>query len=202
MTRTFDGLVCCPHCKKWHTAETALERWIRNHAELDSRVKGIVRFDCDILLHRYMMPIDKKGSRDLQCLMFIEAKTRWGNLSPAQDDTIGMFQQVLLNRVRTPNQEKRGLHAEDHVPLCKCDSKILNRKVRIRMFGGHVLRMSGDCPATSESMTWNGEDIDTETLLGVLRFERDPHDPSICIDWRRRWSSFADRQRQKRLFTD
>lgn len=192
MTRAFDGLVCCPHCKKWHTAETALERWIRNHADLDSRTKGIARFDCDILLHRYLMPTDKKGTRELQCVMFIEAKTQWANVSPSQRDTLSMLSQVLRNRKDNRHQTKRGRHAGDHIPPCSCYSHMLGREVRVRLFGGHLLRMSGDCPESSQSMTWDGEDIDTETLLRVLRFERDPDDISKPIDWRRRWSSFNE----------
>src|SRR5208283_4280506 len=88
MTRTFGENVCCPFCGKWHTAETNFERWMRNKEELDSRIEGIVRFDCDIILHRYLFHDDKKGSRVFQCIMFIEVKTHGAEPSASQEDTL------------------------------------------------------------------------------------------------------------------
>lgn len=197
MTRTFDGRVCCPHCKKWHTQETALERWIRNSSDLDSRNAGLVRFDCDILFHRYLVPTDKKGTRNLQCVMFIEAKTHWGDMTPAQRDTLSMLSQVLRNRKRNIHAAKKGRHANERTPPCKCYSHLLKKDVRLWLFGGHVLRMSNNCPEDSQRINWDGHPVDTETLVRILRFELDPDDITKPIDWRRRYSSFngVDRQR-------
>lgn len=198
MTRTFNGRVHCPHCRQWHTAETALERWIRDAEDLDSRIKGIVRFDCDILLHRYLVPVDKRGTRDLQCVMFIEAKTHWADMTPAQKDTLSMLSQVIRNRRRNIHGAKKGRHAQDRTPPCKCYSHVLKKDVRLWLFGGHVLRMSGDCPDDSDRMAWDGKPIDRDTLIRVLRFELDPDDIAKAIDWRRRYSAF-DALRSQRL---
>jgi hypothetical protein len=199
MTRTFDGRVCCPNCKTWHTAETALERWIRNSEELDSRLKGIVRFDCDILFHRYMIHTDKRGSRDLQCVMFIEAKTHGAELSIAQRDTLSMFSQVLRNRKRNVHADKKGRHATGTTAPATCWSQFLSRNVRLWMFGGHILTMSGDSPTDSVWMRWDSSEIDVATLVRILRFELDPDNITKEIDWRRRYSSFDQRQQQRWL---
>jgi hypothetical protein len=198
MTRTFDGKVCCPKCGAWHTQETALERWIRNSEELDSRLKGIVRFDCDILLHRYKVVEDKKSQRDIQCMMFIEAKTRGGKLTEAQRDTLSMFNQVLRNRHPNIHAIKHGRHAEARVPPCRCFSFVLRRYVRLWLFGGHLLVMSHDAPDTSDWMEWDNKRIELGTLVQLLRFDRDP-DTLRSIDWRRR--SFAALSLTRPLFT-
>ena len=200
MTRTFDGRVTCPYCKRTHTQETALERWIRDCRELDSRRNGLVRFDCDILLHRYMLPADKKGTRLLQCIMFIEAKTHSGQLTLAQQDTLSMFNQVLRNRRRNIHRDKKGRHAQDHCPPCKCYSFANKMDVRLWMFGGHLLQLSGNDPEDSEVIKWDFKEIDVTTLIRIFRFELDPDDIEREIDWRRRYSAFRRAASQPLLF--
>lgn len=198
MTRTYDGLVTCPSCGAIHTAETAFERWMRNERALDSR-DGIVRFDCDVLLHRYKCCVDKKSTRDLQCLMFLEIKTFNAELSEAQRDTLSLMSQVLRNRRRNIHRDRRGRHAHDHDPLALAFSWLLGRDVRIRMFGGHLVRLSGADPLTSDRIEWDHRPITLNQLIALLRFELDP-DSLSPIDWRRRYSAFDDaRQRAERL---
>jgi hypothetical protein len=156
-----------------------------------------VRFDIDILLHRYMVQVDKRGTRDLQCVMFVEAKTNGARLTPAQRDTLSMFSQVLRNRKRNYHRDKQGRHAGERTPPCKCHSHMLKRDVRLWMFGGHLLRMSHNSPADSDWMTWDGTPLDAETLTRVLRFELDPDNIYKKIDWRRRYSSFEHRSSQR-----
>lgn len=198
MTRRFDGLVGCPYCRRLHTAETPFERWVRAQEQLDSRM-GLVRFDLDVLIHRYLTPTDKRGTRDLQCLMGVEVKTRNGTLRPAQRDTFSMLSQVLRNRRTNVYQERRGRHAMQHNPSCKAFSHHLGREVDLRMFGMHLLVLSGDDPTDSAIIKWDKKLIDVETLIGLLRMDLDP-DSLKPMDWRRRYSDFAGDKAQFSLW--
>jgi len=192
MTRAFNGLVTCPQCGHIHTAETAFERWMRNEPQLDSRDVGIVRFDCDVLLHRYKRTEDKKSSRDLQCLMFVEVKTFSADVTLPQKDTLSLMAQVLRNRRQNKHHAKRGRHVADHNPLALAFSWLLGRSVRLRMFGGHLLQLSGADPVSSTALLWDHKSITVDQLLGLLRFDLDP-DSLRDMDWRRRYSAFDQR---------
>lgn len=165
---------------------------MRDDPELDSQDAGIVRFDCDVLLHKYKVTVDKKSSRDLQCLMFVEVKTHSAPIDAPQRDTLSLMAQVVRNRRRNKHRDKRGRHCGDHDPLASAFSWLLGRNIRLRMFGGHLLRLSGSDPLDSERMTWDGKPITLQQLRALLRFELDP-DSLQPIDWRRRYSSFEER---------
>ena len=187
MTRTFNEHIRCERCGFQQTAETDFERWMRNHSQLNSR-HGIVRFDLDVLLHRYKVIDDGKGSRDIQCLMFIEVKTYMATPSPCQRDTLSMFNQVLRNG--KPNVHSVPRHHPVNRPV-KVYSHMLKRQVTLRMFGGHLLQMDGSSPENSSRMLWDNQDIDVQWLLELLRFERHPDRPHLMLDHRRRsraWS--------------
>lgn len=181
----------CPNCHHTHTLETAFERWLRNEESCDSQKAGIVRFDLDVLLHRYMMPTDKRGTREIQCLMFIEVKSFGADVSMSQRDTFSLLSQVLRNRRTNKHQAKKGRHANEHTPVTKCYSHLLNKDVTLRLFGGHLLQMSGEDPPTSEWLKWDKKPIDLDQLKSLLRFEIDP-DTLRAIDWRRRYSDFKE----------
>jgi hypothetical protein len=60
------------------------------------------------------------------------------------------------------------------------------------MFGGHLLQLSNDDPTTSE-LRWDlKHKISIEQLVKLLRFELDPDNPTMPIDWRRRYSDFEN----------
>ena len=202
MTRAYEGRVQCPNCGTVHTAETAFERWMRNEPRLDSKSAGIVRFDCDVLLHKYLFKEDKKGGRDLQCIMFIEVKTRGGVLRPAQQDTLSMLSQVLINRKRNIHGDKKGRHAVDHLPPARVKSLMFNRSVALRMFGGHLLELEADEPVSSAWIKWDYKIITADVLVSILRFEVDPHDPKRKMDWRRRYSDFETPQTEFEFVKD
>ena len=190
MTRQFNSRVQCEHCGRDTSAETAFERWVRNHPQLDSRTAGIVRFDLDLLLHRYAGLIDGLGSRDIQCLMFIEVKTYGSRVTDAQRDTLFTLNQVLRNRKPNRHRAKRGAHLEDHIPLAKTYSWCNKRRVALKLFGGHSLRLSAGCPEKSAWIEWDHKAIDVDALVRLLRFEIDP-DTLEPIDWRRRYVATA-----------
>lgn len=189
MTRSFRAMVTCPNCGHEHTAESAFERWMRNEPALDSREAGIVRFDCDVLVHKYKVEIDKKSSRALQCLMFVEVKTYNADLDLPQQDTLSLMAQALRNRRRNKHHKKRGRHCEDHDPLALAFSWLKGHAVRLKMFGGHLLQLSGADPIMSDYMWWDHKPITRTQLVALLRMELDP-DSLLPIDWRRRYSAF------------
>lgn len=182
-------MVQCPNCGHEHTAESAFERWMRHEPGLDSHDAGIVRFDCDVLVYKYKVEIDKKSSRNLQCLMFVEVKSHNADLDLPQQDTLSLMAQALRNRRRNKHRKKRGRHCDDHDPLALAFSWLKGRAVRLKMFGGHLLQMSGADPKTSEHMWWDHKPITKTQLVALLRMELDP-DSLLLIDWRRRYSAF------------
>jgi hypothetical protein len=196
MTRSFDKKVHCPECGEWHTAETAFGRWMRNNGLLDSK-SGIVCFDCDILLHMYAQLHGKQKNRDVQCLMFVEVKSREARPSAAQRDTLSLFAQVLRNRKDNLHRRKRGRHLIGHVTPTKAYSQIKAAEVKLRMYGGHLLRLSGDSPEDSQWMEWDERRlIDQTTLIGLLRFEIDPdtlHPLDLRIHHANRQMYFIDK---------
>lgn len=191
MTRTFNEKIRCPQCGYEHTAETDLERWIRNHPQLQSNL-GLVRFDLDILLHKYMTHEDGKGVRDLQSMMFVEVKTFMGNCSPAQADTLGILDQGLRNRKPNINSTPRPQMRGD-----KAWSKMANKYVTLKMLGGHKLQLDGTDPNNSSLIMWDNDPISTQELIELLLFVRDPDRPHIKMDHRRRSRKWKE---QVRLF--
>ena len=188
MTRTFNERMRCPKCGHEHTVETDFERWMRNSRDLDSRKAGIVRFDLDILLHKYLTLEDGKSTREIQCMMFVEVKTFMATPSPAQVDTLSMLNQTMRNRKinihKTPRPQSIGAPR-------KVKSKLLNREVTLKMFGGHLLQLDSSAPDNSSLILWDYKEIDLQQLFELLRFERDPDSPNIKLDHRRRSRPFS-----------
>lgn len=194
MTRSFNEKIRCPNCQHEHTIETDFERWVRQSPELDSRTAGIVRFDLDVLLHKYLIEVDGKGSRDVQCLMFVEVKTFMAVPSKAQVDTLSMLNQVMRNRKQ--NIHSRPRRQANETPT-KVMSKMLGREVAIKMYGGHLLQMDGTYPDNSSLMMWDNQTIDRDVLTDLLAFRLDPDRITQKVDHRRRSRNWTE---QARLF--
>ena len=192
MTKEYLQKVQCPYCNNVHTIESGFARWMRNERELDSIRSGIVTQDLDLIVHVYKSYIDRKYTREVQCLMFVEVKTYSAKPSPAQIDTLSIMSQVLRNRRNNNHSKKKGLHAENHNPYAKVLSKITNRKIDLRMFGGHLLQMSNDNPVESV-LKWDYKEIDLKILIGLLKFELDPDNPYEKISIRRRHHGYNDK---------
>jgi len=188
MTRTFNEKIRCPDCGYIHTVETDFERWMRGHAELKSQ-DGIVRFDLDVLLHRYKFIQDGKGVRDIQCLMFVEVKTHMAKPSQSQIDTLSMLNQVLRNRKSNINSNHRPqvTNQPDRVR-----SQLLKRDVTLRMYGGHLLQLDKTSPDNSGKMLWDYKEITPSQLIGLLRFELNPDGPHLKLDHRRRSTNWTE----------
>tara|TARA_R110000868_G_scaffold116620_1_gene310243 strand:+ start:2972 stop:3568 length:597 start_codon:yes stop_codon:yes gene_type:complete len=188
MTRTFNEKIRCTKCGNEDTVETDFERWMRQSELLDSK-KGLVRFDLDILLHRYKFEVDGKGDRDIQCMMFVEVKTFMATPSPAQRDTLSMLNQVLRNRRVNINSRHRKQVADQP---SRVESKLLNRDVCLRLYGGHLLQIDGSSPVNSSLMLWDNIPISSDQLIDLLLFVRNPDKPELLIDHRRRYRSWTN----------
>lgn len=138
--------------------------WLRKNKNLPSYSYdcGIGASDTDLIVHRYLSSVDSAGTREIQAMMLLEVKTRGGKPSPSQCDTLMKFDLF------------RGQRKD-------------RKQVTVRNFGVSVLSMSGLTPDDSDFMRWGrfsgGELIwkacDTETLIGLLKFEIHPdsYDP-------------------------
>lgn len=185
MTRRFNSRIRCEHCGNMTSEESPMERWIRRHPTLDSK-HGIVRFDIDILLHRYKSVRDSKGCRDIEFMMFIEVKTFSASLTDTQQDTLGLLNQLLRNR-------KRNIHSDPRRQVngqpAKAYSRMKNREVPLRLLGGHLLQLSGSNPQDSDQIMWDYKPINEETLVELMLFDRDPDNlDANKSDWMRRRS--------------
>lgn len=107
--------------------------WMRNCGELPSysRDVGFVATDVDLFLHNYLVAIDGSGSRDIQTLMAVEVKTRFGEPNKSQLDTLAKMH-------FTSFQYRAVLFGSEYV----------------RNFGVSVLQLSGTTPANSQKMLW------------------------------------------------
>lgn len=184
MTRGFSQRTVCPDCGASVTLETPFDRWIRNCSELDSSPfkAALAIFDCDLLIHKYVTPTDKLGTRKLQAMMFVEVKSHGSVLTPSQRDTLYIFNQILRNRKRTPTKPKIPQQAET-LPNAVY-SPYNDEIITLRGFGGHWLQMSNNDPVDSEILKWDKKRITYEMLIGILRFDLDP-DSLKKLEWRR-----------------
>jgi len=185
MTRRFNSRIRCECCGAMTSEESPMERWIRKHKTLDSR-NGIVRFDIDILLHRFKSVHDAKGRRDIEFMMFIEVKTFSASLTDTQQDTLGLLNQLLRNR--RPNMHSEPRRQVPGQPA-KAYSRMKKRDVPLRLLGGHLLQLSGSDPQNSETILWDYKPINVETLVELMLFDRDPDNLDVSKrDWMRRRS--------------
>lgn len=191
MTRRYNQRVRCHNCGAHTTEESPFERWVRAHPLLQTG-EGIVRFDLDILLHRYKGLSDLKGDRTIQAMMFVEVKTYMAVPSDAQVDTLSVLNQLLRNR--KPNIHSAPRRQSAAAPV-KVFSKKIRRDVRVALFGGHLLQLDGLCPASSSAMLWDYTPITQDQLIELFRFERNPDNPSRKLDIRRRSQPFSQMRR-------
>jgi len=189
VTRAFRESIRCVRCGLEFTAETDFERWMRGHRDLRSG-DGIVRFDLDVLLHRYKFQRDGKSDRTVQAMMFVEVKTYMAEPSLCQRDTLGVLNEILRNRRKNMHQDPR---RQRNDPITRVYSKVARKEITIHLYGGHLLQLSHTTPENSDRMVWDWKHvIDQNQLVRLLRFELDP-DTLRAIDLRRRYMNFTIR---------
>ena len=150
-------------------SDTPFCGWIRACPELPSvgNNLGFSVTDNDVILHRYMTSIDKIGTREVQCLMQLEVKTRSGKPRESQMDTL-----TKLNLFHGTK-----IHIDRGITYT------------IRYFGYFILVMSDTTPDDSEKMWWGSIPfgivsnnanklkwvrINKTLLIQLLRFDINP----------------------------
>lgn len=105
--------------------------WCRSNSDLPafSRDCGWVQTDVDTFVHRYITSVDSQGTRDLQCMMEIEVKTRSGMPSWSQEDTLRKKHLTTKPEVRINGQ-------------------------LVKNMGVTIVSMDGVTPDDSETITW------------------------------------------------
>lgn len=121
---------------------------------------GFVATDSDAHIHVYKTEIDSMGTRDIQALMFLEAKTRGGNVTVSQQDTLAKVHACCWRR-----------EVDFHGKI-------------IRHLGVSFIFLSGRNPDDSERIEWGRFDkskqnivrrpITKQQLFKLLRCELHP----------------------------
>lgn len=125
--------------------------WMRKQNEIDSRRCGLSIQNLDYVIHRYSFP-------SCEAVMLVEEKTHSGKQSYAQRSTHGLIDQALRLADRKMVKTSRGQMKE------------------LRYCGYHILTFENTTPDNGR-MWWDGQLIDRELLLKVLRFAVNPSKP-------------------------
>ena len=150
MVRRHGQVTICPNCRQVITNESAIGRWFRKQSDQLPSVNDVDGYfisDLDFIVHRFKL--DK--SRNKQRLMTIEVKCGGAEVSASQLDTLQALHGTMITK-----------------GLVKVNGRIVIN------CGVHILRLSGNDPDDSSEMWWNGEPIDKQTLLLLLRMDNDP----------------------------
>ena len=153
--------------ERFYGADSEFLAWVRRQKEeLPSKGAdiGIAVTDNDCIIHRYKTSVDGLGTREIQCMLDLEVKTRGAMPDSAQLDT-------LWKRDRWRGKERFGNQVVIH-------------------FGRYVLSMSGTDPDNSDELRWcrfarRGNEhhnsaklyirsVTSAQLLQILRFDLHP----------------------------
>lgn len=139
--------------------DTPTTGWMRRQTEISSR--EIVITDKDLKIHRYLNCIDGQGTRDIQCLMELEIKTRGAVPNQSQSDTYWLWNSTI-NR----------------------PGKVVKVKTKLVVnYGVSFWRLENLTPEDSEWMEWgrfnehgviNWRRISLHEWFRLVRFEINP----------------------------
>lgn len=156
--------------------DTPFSDWIRNHPELKSVAEGLYVTDVDYVIHKWSVRNDNgQRNREIKLLLLLEVKSCNAKPDAGQKETLFFIHQGLRSKQQM-------------------FSTLLKRHCTVWHFGQCLLRMSGERPDQSERMHWCVFDdkgmfhpthVTEYTLCEILRFDRDPDDPSRYLDTRR-----------------
>lgn len=175
MTREFQRTAVCPNCFFDMPLEDEISQWCRNHPLLDSQ-NGFTFMDKDLICHRWKTT----HGREFQCLMFVEFKSRGAQLNDTQRDTMHMTNQMFRTDCTTPTKKAK---PHTHQTPRSVFSAMCERRVKVKAFGFHLVRMDGRTPDTSTEIFWDKQKITVEQLISLLRFDLNP-DTLRPMDWR------------------
>jgi hypothetical protein len=144
--------------------DTPFGKWVREQRELDSHQFSLTLNDADWIFHRYRTEADGVGTRDLQCMMLVETKTRYAVPRPSQLETLYFLHQMLNRK------------GELRRPGKPC--------VALWSYGVFVLSLQGTHPGDSKGANWGQFDergrLDWTPIRGprqlieILRFDLAP----------------------------
>ncbi len=123
--------------------------WLRQKQQIDSRKIGLSIQNLDYIIHRYSF-------KSCQAIMLIEEKRFKGRSSFAQQDTHNILHQGLQYANLKPVKTARG------------------QTMPLRYLGYHTLVFEKTSPDDGR-MWWDGQEITTDYLFKLLRFEVDPN---------------------------
>jgi hypothetical protein len=161
--------------------ETAFSRWVRRQPGLDSTEYQLSITDNDLWVHRFSRRIERlvaPVTPIIEHVQLLEIKTFGADVPFAQRDTFDVIN-LMLRRVSVRNGRRW--------PITIPDNRHPGRKRQVRWCGIHLVQLSTDDPDTSDRIVWDGkyDIIDKQTLLELIRFERDPDYPDRLLDTRR-----------------
>jgi len=137
--------------------ESEYMEWVREHPQLDSApsAAALSVMDLDCLVHQYVVK-DKSSGRVLarQHLMLVEEKSRLGNVSISQRDTMSVLDQLLWKAHRRRVRALRG-------------------SPTMLYHGMHVLRFDGIGPLSSSKILWDDREVSLEQLKEIHLFKLD-----------------------------
>lgn len=146
-------------------------------------------------MHRFFTHVDGKGTRDVQCQMFVETKSNGAELGDEQRDVLHMVNQCVRTTPWLKQKTNVGRFAKGHGQNVRRVFSVKNgRTIELRHYGVHLLRMSGSNPDNSEWLIWDDETVDVQTLIKLLRFDLDP-DTLKPMDLRRHKRGVDDHPR-------
>jgi len=160
--------------QRYWGSEEGLSRWFRHQeSQLPSRSNGkaFSIIDVDFVIHAYKLCEDGVGTREIQAIMKVEFKSRNGEPTPGQLDTLW--------------KDNLG-HKTDYYDCAG---------LKVRNFGWFVLSVNGTCPDDSDVMRWGNivgtksaciewVPINKDRLFEILRFDVDPR--TLKRRWYRR----------------
>jgi hypothetical protein len=125
--------------------------------------------------------------------MLVELKCFSRGVPFAQRDTLDVIDQIL-RKATVKNGRRYPITINDSRPGFRGMAR------KARWLGVHVLVLSGDRPDCSDEIVWDSKaQIDEQTLIEILSFDRDPDFPARHLDTRRHHTKPA-RERHPRLF--
>lgn len=125
-------------------------RWVRSRGDLfpsSSNQCAYVASDVDTLWHQYKTVVDGQGTREVQAIMFLEVKTRSGQLTPSQQDTLFKFHKSIK-----PSTRVQG--------------------ALIRNLGVSVVYLDGKDPDDSLCIQWGRFNEDGKLRLVTISYEQ------------------------------
>jgi hypothetical protein len=146
-------------------------KWMRENPRLDSRADRLAPTDIDLIVHQYRDRTEANPKLRIDNMMLVEIKTRTtgpAKLRISQADTY-----AVLNAWFSA-MSIGGTNGRRFVRTCRL--RVNGEDRRLRVWGSHVISMSGDRPENSVGLWWDDRDepVSEGTLEQLLNFKISP----------------------------